>query len=66
MNRAGLLAQLVVKQISEGGDPDELRCYNPTQWTNASHIPFTDSSDWFRPVTKTINGHEDGFTYRCA
>ncbi|KAG5639624.1 hypothetical protein H0H81_010826 [Sphagnurus paluster] len=62
--RAGPLAQLIAKKVSEGGDPDELLYYNPTQWTNASHIHFSNSSEWFRPITKTIHGNQDAFTQR--
>ncbi|KAF8061523.1 hypothetical protein FPV67DRAFT_1509294 [Lyophyllum atratum] len=64
--RASPLAQLITKKISEGGDPEQLLYYNPTQWTNASHVPFANSSDWFYPIPKTINGHEDAFTQREA
>ncbi|KAG5644995.1 hypothetical protein DXG03_007272 [Asterophora parasitica] len=62
--RARPLAQLVAKKIAEDGDPNELLYYNPTQWNNASHLPFSNSSGWFRPELKTINGHEDAFTQR--
>ncbi|RDB24235.1 Peptidase S41 family protein ustP [Hypsizygus marmoreus] len=65
--RAGPLAQLIVKRIAEGGDPQELLYYNPIQWTNASHLPFPASVDWLQPVVKkTINGHEDAFSQRLG
>ncbi|KAJ8084971.1 hypothetical protein PM082_003748 [Marasmius tenuissimus] len=35
--RAGPLAQLIVKRIAEGGDPQEYLEYNPVQWRNTSH-----------------------------
>ncbi|KAG6872814.1 hypothetical protein C0995_006413 [Termitomyces sp. Mi166 len=64
--RAGPLAQLIAKKISEGGDPDELLYYNPIQWTNASHLPFSEPTEWFKPTIKIINGHKDSFSPRLG
>ncbi|KAG6886018.1 hypothetical protein C0993_006134 [Termitomyces sp. T159_Od127] len=64
--RAGPLAQSITKKISEGGDPDELLYYNPIQWTNASHLPFSKPNEWFTPTVKTINGHKDAFSPRLG
>ncbi|CAA7259117.1 unnamed protein product [Cyclocybe aegerita] len=64
--RAGPLAQLIVQTIVDGGDPEELLSYNPIQWTNATHHPFSNSSDWLKPVQVTINGHEDAFSQRLG
>ncbi|KAF9051220.1 hypothetical protein BDZ89DRAFT_1154116 [Hymenopellis radicata] len=65
--RAGPLAQLIVKQIVNGSDPDELLSYNPQQWTNASHVPFPKGHDLLHPlVKKTINGHDDMFSPRLG
>ncbi|KAJ3516434.1 hypothetical protein NLJ89_g1137 [Agrocybe chaxingu] len=64
--RAGPLARLIVQKIVDGGDPEELLSYNPIQWTNATHHPFSNSSDWLKPVKVTINGHKDAFSQRSA
>ncbi|KAG6813617.1 hypothetical protein H0H92_009234 [Tricholoma furcatifolium] len=64
--RAGPLAQLIAEKIAEGGDPDDLLYYNPIQWTNGSHLPFSEPSKWFSPTTKFINGHEDAFSQRLG
>ncbi|KAF5393296.1 hypothetical protein D9757_000663 [Collybiopsis confluens] len=66
--RAGPLAQLIVQRIiKDHMDPDTLLSYNPTQWTNASNIPFTPESDWLKPLRNlTINGQEDVFSQRLG
>ncbi|KAJ3735806.1 hypothetical protein DFJ43DRAFT_1212282, partial [Lentinula guzmanii] len=66
--RAGLLAQLIVQKIvKDGMDPDTLLYYNPTQWTNASNIPFSAETEWLEPLQKvSINGHEDVFSQRLG
>ncbi|KAG6821171.1 hypothetical protein H0H93_005391 [Arthromyces matolae] len=64
--RAGPLAQLIVDKIAQGGDPDDLLYYNPTQWNNASHMPFSERKQWFAPTSKIINGHEDAFSSRTG
>ncbi|KAG6891044.1 hypothetical protein C0992_010706 [Termitomyces sp. T32_za158] len=60
--RAGPLAQLITKKIFKGGDPDDLLYYNPIQWRNASHLPFSKPTEWFTPTVKIINGHKDAFS----
>ncbi|KAG6919989.1 hypothetical protein DXG01_013338 [Tephrocybe rancida] len=62
--RASPLAQLIAEKISDGGDPDELLYYNPTQWRNGSHLPFSEPREWFAPTVKIINGHKDAFSAR--
>ncbi|KAG6832421.1 hypothetical protein H0H87_001581 [Tephrocybe sp. NHM501043] len=62
--RASPLAQLIAEKVSEGGDPDELLYYNPIQWTNGSHLPFSEPREWFVPTVKIINGHKDAFSQR--
>lgn len=62
--RAGPMARLIVKAISDGGDPEQLLSYNSFQWSNASHHPFPVASDWLKPVSLTINGHKDYFSQR--
>ncbi|KAJ4483317.1 hypothetical protein J3R30DRAFT_3285060 [Lentinula aciculospora] len=66
--RAGPLAQLIVRRIvKDDMDPDTLLYYNPTQWTNASHVPFTAETEWLNPLQNlTINGHEDNFSQRLG
>ncbi|KNZ75430.1 hypothetical protein J132_02763 [Termitomyces sp. J132] len=64
--RAGPLARMIAKKVSEGGDPDELLYYNPIQWTNASHLPFSEPTKWFTPTVKIINGHMDAFSPRLG
>ncbi|KIK67323.1 hypothetical protein GYMLUDRAFT_69508 [Collybiopsis luxurians FD-317 M1] len=66
--RAGPLAQLIVQKIvKDRMDPDTLLYYNPTQWTNASNVPFTLETDWLKPLKNvTINGHEDLFSQRLG
>jgi len=68
ITRAGPLAQLIVQRIVQDGmDPDKLLYYNPTQWTNASNIPFTPGTDWMKPLTELkTNGHEDLFSQRLG
>jgi len=60
------MARLIVKAISDGGDPQQLLTYNSIQWSNASHHPFPVASDWLKPVPLTINGHEDYFSQRLG
>ena len=63
--RAGPLAQLIVKQISEGADPDNQLLYNPLNWRFANNTPFPAEYDWLQPpVPKVINGHKDAFSQR--
>ncbi|KAJ7783279.1 hypothetical protein B0H16DRAFT_1710074 [Mycena metata] len=65
--RAGPLAQLIVEQINEGGDPGQLLSYHPSQWKNSSNIPYSAESHWLRPtVNLTINGHQDAFSPRMG
>ncbi|PBK91572.1 hypothetical protein ARMGADRAFT_1054240 [Armillaria gallica] len=65
--RAGPLAQLIVKNILDGADPEELLSYGPQQWTNASHVPFPADYDWLSPVVKmSINGRADAFSPRLG
>ncbi|KAJ3865646.1 hypothetical protein EV359DRAFT_38336 [Lentinula novae-zelandiae] len=66
--RAGTLAQLIVQKIVEDVmDPDALLYYNPTQWTNASNIPFSADIEWLKPLQELmINGHEDAFSQRLG
>ncbi|KAE9411367.1 hypothetical protein BT96DRAFT_1011195 [Gymnopus androsaceus JB14] len=66
--RAGPLAQLIVQRIiKDGMDPDTELLYNPSKWSNASHVPFTPETDWLKPLTNlTINGHEDAFSQRLG
>lgn len=65
--RAGPLAQLIVKNILDGADPEELLSYSPQQWTNASHVPFPADYDWLHPVVKmSINGRADAFSPRLG
>ncbi|KAJ3847185.1 hypothetical protein EV368DRAFT_51615 [Lentinula lateritia] len=66
--RAGTLAQLIVQKIvKDNMDPDALLYYNPTQWTNASNIPFSADTEWLKPVQELmINGHEDAFSQRLG
>ncbi|TFK44792.1 hypothetical protein BDQ12DRAFT_673584 [Crucibulum laeve] len=66
MTRASPLAQLIVKAIQDGGDPEDQLLYNPVQWTNASHLPFSAHSDWLKPHNVTINGREDAFSQRIG
>ncbi|TFY76408.1 hypothetical protein EWM64_g7604 [Hericium alpestre] len=63
--RAGPLAQLIVKAIVAGADPDSLLMYNPDQWRFASNTPFPDEFDWLaHPVRSVINGVPDAFSLR--
>lgn len=64
--RAGPLAQLIVRRITEGGDPEEHLLYNPAQWRNATHQPFPAESDWLEPEEVVINGHADAFSQRMG
>ncbi|KAL1755659.1 hypothetical protein FB107DRAFT_274673 [Schizophyllum commune] len=64
--RAGPLAQLIVRRIAEGADPEEQLLYNPVQWRNATHQPFPVESDWLEPEKVIINGHEDAFSQRMG
>ncbi|KAK0195495.1 hypothetical protein F5146DRAFT_1100975 [Armillaria mellea] len=65
--RAGPLAQLIVKNILDGADPEELLSYSPQQWTNASHVPFPADYDWLHPVVNVdINGRADAFSPRLG
>ncbi|KAJ3909178.1 hypothetical protein F5879DRAFT_792150 [Lentinula edodes] len=66
--RAGTLAQLIVQKIvKDVMDPDALLYYNPTQWTNASNIPFSADTEWLKPLQELmINGHEDAFSQRLG
>ncbi|KAG7098678.1 hypothetical protein E1B28_000592 [Marasmius oreades] len=65
--RAGSLAQLIVKNIAAGGDPEELLEYNPIQWSNASHVKFANGTDWMEPLdNRKVNGREDPFSQRLG
>jgi hypothetical protein len=63
--RDGPLAQLIVQKIIAGADPDQFLLYNPAQWTNASNVPFANTTDWLvPPVDVVINGRPDAFSQR--
>ncbi len=64
--RAGPLAQLIVKQITEQNlDPQGQLLFNPIQWRNASNVFFAAGQDWLQPpVELTINGRSDAFSQR--
>lgn len=55
------------KIVEDVMDPDALLYYNPTQWTNASNIPFSADIEWLKPLQELmINGHEDAFSQRLG
>lgn len=61
--RAGPLAQLIVKRIIGGADPDSLLLYNPRRWTASNHTPFPADFDYLDPPhKKLINGRDDAFS----
>ncbi|KAL4261125.1 Secondary metabolite-associated S41A peptidase [Pleurotus pulmonarius] len=66
--RAGPLAQLIVKQITEQNlDPQGQLLFNPIQWRNASNVFFAAGQDWLQPpVELTINGRSDAFSQRLG
>ncbi|OSD05135.1 hypothetical protein PYCCODRAFT_1432889 [Trametes coccinea BRFM310] len=65
--RAGPLAQLIVKQIVAGADPDNLLMYNPLQWRFANNTPFAADFDWLDPpVAVVVNGIPDAFSQRLG
>ncbi|KAI0667292.1 hypothetical protein C8Q78DRAFT_1175982 [Trametes maxima] len=65
--RAGPLAQLIVKQISAGADPNNNLLYNPLNWRFANNTPFPAELDWLQPpVPKVINGRQDAFSQRLG
>ncbi|KAI0821900.1 hypothetical protein BC628DRAFT_1328502 [Trametes gibbosa] len=65
--RDGPLAQLIVKNIIAGADPDVQLLYNPVNWRNASNIGFSAGTDWLQPpVKKVINGRQDAFSQRLG
>lgn len=65
--RAGPLAQLVVKQIAKGADPDNELLYNPLAWQFANYTPFPAHYDWLQPpVEVAINGVKDAFSQRLG
>lgn len=65
--RAGPLAQLIVKAIADGNDPDEVTLYNSVNWRFANGTNFPEDYDWLQPpVTTVINGHQDAFSQRLG
>ncbi|KAK1224601.1 hypothetical protein PQX77_012496 [Marasmius sp. AFHP31] len=65
--RAGPLAQLIVRKIADGGDPEEYLEYNPVLWRNASHVKFENGTDWMKPLdVRRVNGYEDAFSQRLG
>ncbi|THV02344.1 hypothetical protein K435DRAFT_920625 [Dendrothele bispora CBS 962.96] len=70
--RASPLAQLIVSKIidieeQDGADPKNLLLYNPTQWTNASHVPFGRGENWLKPLRELeVNGKKDVFSQRLG
>ncbi|KAL0956526.1 hypothetical protein HGRIS_002667 [Hohenbuehelia grisea] len=65
--RASPLARAIVHRVSKGADPEELLLYNPAQWTNATHHPLGNGTDWMKKVeTIEVNGYEDAFSQRLG
>ncbi|KAH9932970.1 uncharacterized protein B0H18DRAFT_870866 [Fomitopsis serialis] len=65
--RASPLAQLIVKNIASGADPENLLLYNPLNWEYANNTPFPGTENWLQPpVKKTVNGVEDTFSQRLG
>ncbi|TFY58144.1 hypothetical protein EVJ58_g6598 [Rhodofomes roseus] len=65
--RASPLAQLIVKHIAGGADPENLLLYNPLNWEYANNTPIPGEEDWLQPpVRKTVNGVEDMFSQRLG
>ncbi|CDO71106.1 hypothetical protein BN946_scf184844.g110 [Trametes cinnabarina] len=66
--RAGPLAQLIVKQIIAGADPDVLLLYNPLNfWRFANNTPFPADFNWLDPpVSVVVNGIHDAFSQRLG
>lgn len=63
--RAGPLAQLIVKRIVQGADPNNFLLYNPLNWQFANNTPFPANFDWLaNPVRTVINGRPDAFSQR--
>lgn len=64
--RDGPLAQLIVKAIVNGADPNAELLYNPTGFSNEDNVFFTSTTDWLQPpVDITVNGRADAFSQRC-
>ncbi|KAI0659833.1 hypothetical protein C8Q70DRAFT_914914 [Cubamyces menziesii] len=65
--RDGPLAQLIVKQIVAGADPNNFLLYNPLNWRFANNTPFPAGFDWLQPpVEIVINGRQDAFSRRLG
>ncbi|KAL5522967.1 hypothetical protein ACEPAF_1234 [Sanghuangporus sanghuang] len=65
--RAGPLAQLIVKRITQGADPNDFLLYNPLNWNFANNTPFPANFDWLaNPVRTVINGRPDAFSQRLG
>ncbi|KAL5481091.1 hypothetical protein ACEPAI_10032 [Sanghuangporus weigelae] len=65
--RAGPLAQLIVKRIAQGADPNDFLLYNPLNWNFANNTPFPANFDWLaNPVRTFINGRPDAFSQRLG
>ena len=63
--RAGPLAQLIVKNIVAGADPDDLLLFNSLNWDFANNTPFPAQFDWLQPpVDLVINGRHDSFSQK--
>ncbi|KAI0941993.1 hypothetical protein AcV7_002542 [Taiwanofungus camphoratus] len=65
--RGGALAQLIVREIVKGSDPENQLLYNPLSWEFANNTPFPASLDWLQsPVEKVVNGRDDAFSQRLG
>ncbi|KAL1948805.1 hypothetical protein VTO73DRAFT_10611 [Trametes versicolor] len=61
------LAQLIVKNIIAGADPEGQLLYNPINWRDANNTPFAAGTDWLQPpVKKVINGRQDAFSQQLG
>ncbi|KAI8972883.1 hypothetical protein BD414DRAFT_448245 [Trametes punicea] len=65
--RDGPLAQLIVKQIIAGADPDDFLLNNPINWRFVNGTQFPADFDWLQPpVDVVINGVPDAFSRRLG
>lgn len=65
--RAGPLAQLIVKAIVDGADPDNQLLYNSLNWEFANNTQMPALFDWLQPPVNTvINGRQDMFSQKCV